>query len=145
MPREHYGPSFKFLPRAKILSYEEIARLAKIFASLGVQKIRLTGGEPLLRADVTELVRMLSAIPGLEIALTTNGSLLAEKAQALAAAGLARVTVSLDSIEDSAFRRLSDTDLPVTRVLEGIQAAAQAGLAPVKINAVIQRGVNDDG
>src|SRR5262245_11126590 len=107
MPREHFGPNFKFLPRAEILSYEEIARLSRVFASLGVRKLRLTGGEPLLRTDLSELVRMLSAIPGVEIALTTNGSLLAEKAAALAAAGLSRVTVSLDSIDDSVFRRLS--------------------------------------
>ncbi|MGH8310043.1 MAG: GTP 3',8-cyclase MoaA [Steroidobacteraceae bacterium] len=145
MPREHYGPNFKFLPRAEILSYEEIARLSRVFASLGVRKLRLTGGEPLLRADVPELVRMLSAIPEVEIALTTNGSLLAEKAGALFAAGLRRVTVSLDSIEDSVFRRMSDVQFPVARVLEGIEAAAQAGLRPIKINAVIQRGVNDDG
>ena len=143
MPREVFGPDFEFLSRDDILSFEEIARLARIFASLGVQKFRLTGGEPLLRSELPKLVAMLAEIEGVDIALTTNGSLLASKAQALADAGLRRVTVSLDSLDDEVFRSMNDTDFPVALVLEGIEAAAAAGLTPVKINAVVQGGVND--
>ncbi len=143
MPREMFGPDFEFLSRTDILSFEEIARLARIFASLGVQKFRLTGGEPLLRSELPKLVAMLADIEGIDIALTTNGSLLASKAQELADAGLHRVTVSLDSLDDDVFRSMNDTDFPVALVLEGIEAAAAAGLAPVKINAVVQGGVND--
>jgi GTP 3',8-cyclase len=143
MPREVFGAGFQFLPRNEILSFEEIARAARIFAGLGVRKLRLTGGEPLLRHDLPSLIRMLSAIPDMDIALTTNGSLLADQAVALADAGLKRITVSLDSLDDAVFRAMNDADFPVARVLQGINAAAAAGLTPVKINAVVRRGVND--
>jgi cyclic pyranopterin phosphate synthase len=143
MPREVFGAGFEFLPRDEILSFEEIARAARIFASLGVGKLRLTGGEPLLRHDLSALIRMLAAIPDVDIALTTNGSLLADQARALADAGLKRITVSLDSLDDGVFRAMNDADFPVARVLEGIDAAAAAGLNPVKINAVVRLGVND--
>ena len=143
MPREVFGPGFEFLARGEILTFEEIARLARIFAHLGVRKLRLTGGEPLLRSDLPTLVAMLAEIDGVELALTTNGSLLAQHARALADAGLDRVTVSLDSLDDAIFRQMNDADFPVASVLAGIDAAAAAGLTPVKINAVIQRGVND--
>jgi cyclic pyranopterin phosphate synthase len=133
----------QFLRRDQVLTFEEIARLARIFAGRGVRKLRLTGGEPLLRNGLPELVRMLAAIPDVDIALTTNGSLLAQHAQALAAAGLRRVTVSLDSLDDAVFRAMNDVDFPVARVLEGIAAAEAAGLTPVKINAVVRRGMND--
>jgi cyclic pyranopterin phosphate synthase len=146
MPREVFGPEFQFLRRADLLTFEEIARLATVFAGLGVRKLRLTGGEPLLRRDIERLVEMLAAIPGIEdIALTTNGSLLARKAAALRDAGLRRVNVSLDSVDDAVFKQMNDSDFPVERVLEGIEAAAAAGLGPVKVNAVVKRGVNDDG
>lgn len=145
MPREVFGSDFAFLPRHQILTYEEIERLARIFRSLGVRKFRLTGGEPLLRHDLPELVSMLAAIPDADLALTTNGALLERRAPALAAAGLKRVTVSLDSLDDAVFQRMNDADFPVSQVLAGIEAAARVGLAPVKINAVVQRGVNDDG
>src|ERR671911_3144941 len=144
MPKEVYGRDFQFLKRAALLSFEEIARLARVFAALGVEKIRLTGGEPLVRRDLERLVAMLAAIGGLDLTLTTNGSLLAHKAAALAAAGLKRVTVSLDSLDDAVFRAMNDVDFPVERVLAGIEAAAAAGL-PVKVNCVVKRGVNDDG
>ncbi len=143
MPREVFGPAFEFLRRDEILSFEEITRLARIFAGLGVRKVRLTGGEPTLRADLPELVRMLAAIEGIEVTLTTNGSLLSRQAQALADAGLRRVTVSLDSLDDAVFRSMNDMDFPVRLVLEGIDAAERAGLAPVKVNAVVRRGVNE--
>ena len=143
MPREVFGPSFQFLPRDEILTFEEIARLARVFAGLGVRKVRLTGGEPTLRAELPTLIRMLSAIEGLETTLTTNGSLLAHQAQALADAGLRRVTVSLDSLDDAVFRSMNDMDFPVHLVLEGIAAAERAGLTPIKVNAVVRRGVND--
>jgi len=143
MPRDFFGAEFPFLPREGILTFEEIYRLAVIFQSLGMRKIRLTGGEPLLRADLPVLVELLARIPEIEIALTTNGSLLVHQAEALAEAGLSRVTVSLDSLDDETFRAMNDVDMPVARVLDGIEAAAAAGLAPVKINAVIKKGVND--
>ena len=143
MPREVFGAGFEFLPRDQVLSFEEITRLARLFAAQGVRKLRLTGGEPLLRNDLPTLIRMLSDIPDIDIAMTTNGSLLAEQARALAAAGLKRVTVSLDSLDDAVFRAMNDVDFPVARVLAGIDAAAAAGLAPIKINAVVRRGVND--
>ncbi|MSQ41752.1 MAG: GTP 3',8-cyclase MoaA [Dehalococcoidia bacterium] len=143
MPREVFGTDFQFLPRSEILSFEEIARVARIFATLGVRKLRLTGGEPTLRAQLPKLVAMLAQIPDVEIALTTNGSLLASQAQALADAGLDRVTVSLDSLDDAVFRAMNDASFPVAMVLEGIAAAEAAGLAPVKINCVVRRGVND--
>jgi cyclic pyranopterin phosphate synthase len=145
MPREIYGTAFRFLPHAELLTFEEITRLAHAAVSLGVSKIRLTGGEPLLRRDVEELVRMLAGLDGVDdLTLTTNGSLLAQKAGALAAAGLRRVTVSLDSLDDAVFARLNDVDFPVARVLEGIGAAARAGLRPVKVNMVVRRGLNED-
>jgi cyclic pyranopterin phosphate synthase len=143
MPKEVYGHSYRFLERRELLTFEEIERLAHVFVGLGVRAIRLTGGEPLVRRDVEQLVGMLAAIPGLEdLALTTNGSLLAAKAQSLADAGLRRVTVSLDSLDDASFRAMNDVGFPVARVLAGIDAAASAGL-PVKVNAVVKRGVND--
>ncbi|MBX5474492.1 MAG: radical SAM protein, partial [Thermoleophilia bacterium] len=144
MPKAVFGRDYVFLDRRELLTFEEIARLARVFASLGVRRVRLTGGEPLVRRDVERLVELLAAIPGLELALTTNGALLARKAEALARAGLDRVTVSLDSLDDATFRALNDVDFPVAPVLEGIDAAAAAGL-PVKVNAVVKRGVNDDG
>jgi GTP 3',8-cyclase len=143
MPREVFGADFPFLPRAEMLSFEEIVRVARVFAGLGVQKVRLTGGEPLLRRNLPFLIRELAAIGGLDLALTTNGSLLARAAEELAAAGLGRVTVSLDSLDDAVFARMNDTAVPVAEVLRGIAAAATAGLGPIKINAVVQRGVND--
>ncbi len=143
MPREVFGEEFAFLRREDILSFEEITRLARVFASLGVRKLRLTGGEPLLRNSLSSLVRMLRAIPSVEIALTTNGSLLAQQARGLKDAGLDRVTVSLDSLDERVFRQMNDADFAVARVLEGIDAAAAAGLGPVKINAVVRRGIND--
>jgi GTP 3',8-cyclase len=144
MPREIFDASYRFLPHEAILSFEEIARLARIFVGLGVEKIRLTGGEPLVRRDVPRLIAMLQGL-NVEITLTTNGSLLAKQAQALARAGLNRVTVSLDSLDDATFRKMNDADFPVAKVIEGIDAAAAAGLDPIKINMVVKRGVNDDG
>jgi cyclic pyranopterin phosphate synthase len=145
MPKEVYGHDFRFLERRELLTFEEIARVARVFASLGVEKIRLTGGEPLLRRDLERLVEMLAEIPGLDLTLTTNGSLLTRKAQALAVAGLGRITVSLDSLDDDVFRSMNDVDFPVERVLAGIGAAAAAGLEPVKVNVVVKRGVNEEG
>ena len=145
MPREIYGQAFRFLPHDDLLTFEEIERVARIAISLGVRKIRLTGGEPLLRRDIHELVAMLARLEGLEdLTLTTNGSLLAVKAAVLAEAGLDRVTVSLDSLDDGVFGQLNDVDFPVARVLEGIEAAAQAGLEPIKVNMVVRRGLNED-
>jgi cyclic pyranopterin phosphate synthase len=143
MPKEIFGKDFQFLPRVEILSFEEIERLVRIFVSLGVQKIRLTGGEPLVRRDLERLVEKLSKIGDLDLTLTTNGSLLAQKARALADAGLRRVTVSLDSLDDATFKRMNDSDFPVAKVLAGIEAAHAAGLAPIKINMVTKRGVNE--
>jgi cyclic pyranopterin phosphate synthase len=145
MPKTAFGHDHAFLPRAELLSFEEITRIARLFAARGVKKIRLTGGEPLLRHGIEDLVAMLAEIPGLELTLTTNGSLLAKKAAILKAAGLKRVTVSLDSLDDTVFRTMNDVDFPVARVLEGIAAAAEAGLSPVKINMVVKRGTNDQG
>jgi GTP 3',8-cyclase len=144
MPREVFGPGFQFLRRSELLTFEEITRLVRVFAAHGVQKLRITGGEPLLRREVERLIEMLAGVPGIEdIALTTNGSLLARKAQALRDAGLRRVNVSLDSVDDAVFRAMNDVDFPVERVLEGIEAATAAGLGPIKVNSVIKRGVND--
>src|SRR6266849_6568563 len=144
MPREVFGRDFAFLPREQLLTFEELTRLAQVFVGLGVRKLRLTGGEPLLRRDLEKLVSMLARIDGIgDIALTTNGALLAGKAQALAAAGLHRVTVSLDSLDDTVFMALNDAGFPVARVLDAIAAAADAGLAPVKVNMVVRRGVNE--
>lgn len=143
MPKELFGPEFEFLRRQDIMSFEEIARIATLTASLGVTKFRLTGGEPLLRADLHKLVSKLHTIPGVEIALTTNGTLLKKHAQLLADSGLNRVTVSLDSLDDQTFRQMNDVDFPVEAVLEGIEAADYFGLGPIKINAVVRKGVND--
>jgi cyclic pyranopterin phosphate synthase len=144
MPREVFDSGYKFLPHEAILSFEEIARLARIFVGLGVEKIRLTGGEPLVRRDLERLIAMLKDLK-VELTLTTNGSLLAKQAEKLARAGLNRVTVSLDSLADATFRAMNDADFPVARVIEGIEAAEAAGLAPIKINMVVKRGVNDAG
>ena len=144
MPKEVFGRDYAFLPREQLLSFEEIERLARVFAAHGVEKIRLTGGEPLVRRDLELLVGMLARIDGLDLTLTTNGSLLSRKAQALADAGLGRITVSLDSLDDEVFRAMNDVDFPVERVLAGIEAAAAAGLAPVKVNMVVRRGLNED-
>src|SRR5260221_8213399 len=144
VPREVFGRDFAFLPRDQLLTFEELARLARIFAGLGVRKLRLTGGEPLLRRDLETLVAMLAGIGGIaDIALTTNGALLAGIAMALAAAGLRRVTGSLDSLDDATFMALNDAHFPVARVLDAITAAAEAVLAPVKVNMVVRRGVNE--
>jgi len=147
MPKEVFGREYAFLERRELLTLEELARVTGVFAGLGVQTVRITGGEPLVRRNVEVLVELLAAIrrpdgSPLELALTTNGSLLAQKAKALASAGLSRVTVSLDSLDDEAFRAMNDVGFPVQRVLEGIDAAAAAGL-PVKVNAVVKRGAND--
>lgn len=143
MPKEVFGNDYQFLERKELLSFEEIARLARIFREHGIEKIRLTGGEPLVRRNIEQLIAMLAPL-GLDLTLTTNGSLLQKKARALRDAGLKRVTVSLDSLDDAVFKRMNDVDFPVTRVLEGIDAAAAAGLAPVKINMVVKRGMNED-
>jgi cyclic pyranopterin phosphate synthase len=145
MPKEVYGRDYAFLERRELLTFEEIERVARVFAELGVRKLRITGGEPLVRRDVEVLIAKLAGIGSLDLTLTTNGALLAAKASALAAAGLSRITVSLDSLDDATFRRMNDVDFPVSRVLEGIEAAAAAGLAPVKVNVVVKRGLNDDG
>jgi cyclic pyranopterin phosphate synthase len=144
MPKEVFGRDYAFLDRKELLSFEEITRVVGVFAGLGVRTVRITGGEPLVRRDAEQLVEQLAAIPSLEIALTTNGALLPQKAEALARAGLSRVTVSLDSVDDAVFRSLNDVDFSVDRVLAGIAAASAAGL-PVKVNAVVKRGANDDG
>ncbi len=143
MPKTVFGRDYAFLPHDELLSFEEIARVARVFAAEGVTKIRLTGGEPLLRRNIERLIEMLAPIPGIDLTLTTNGALLARKAASLAAAGLKRVTVSLDSLDDATFRAMNDVDFPVARVLEGIDAAAAAGLVPVKVNMVVKRGTND--
>jgi cyclic pyranopterin phosphate synthase len=142
MPKEVYGRDHRFLERRELLSFEEITRVARTFVAAGVQKIRITGGEPLVRRDLERLIEQLDVL-GVELTLTTNASLLPQKAQALADSGLDRITVSLDALDDATFRALNDVDFPVERVLDGIDAAAAAGL-PVKVNAVIKRGVNDD-
>jgi cyclic pyranopterin phosphate synthase len=143
MPKEIFGKDFQFLDRKALLSFEEIERVARIFRSLGIEKVRLTGGEPLVRRNIETLIAKLAAIDGLDLTLTTNGALLKQKAAALRAAGLKRVTVSLDSLDDSVFRAMNDVDFPVVRVLEGIDAAAAAGLEPIKINMVVKRGLNE--
>jgi len=145
MPREVFGPDHPFLPRAELLTFEEIRRLARIFVGLGVDKIRLTGGEPLVRKDLEMLVAQLSSIPGLlDLALTTNGSLLPLKASRLKEAGLSRLTVSLDALDDAVFRAMNDAGVSVERVLEGIDAAHEAGFGPIKVNMVVKRGLNED-
>ncbi|MFM2449919.1 MAG: 3,8-cyclase MoaA [Pseudomonadota bacterium] len=148
MPREVFGPNHRFLPQSDLLSFEEIKRLAEVFVAHGVQKIRLTGGEPLLRKHIERLVEMLAGLrapqdQALDLTLTTNASLLAQKAQALKDAGLQRISVSLDALDDAIFRRMNDADHPVASVLNGIEAAQKVGLAPIKVNMVVQRGVNE--
>ena len=145
MPREVFDKDYPFLPRRDLLSFEEIVRVARLFVARGVKKIRITGGEPLLRKNIERLVGMLAELDGVELTLTTNGVLLPKLARPLADAGLHRVTISLDSLDDATFRRMNDADFPVERVLEGIAAAQAAGLAPIKVNTVIKRGTNDQG
>jgi cyclic pyranopterin phosphate synthase len=144
MPKSVFGHEYRFMDRKELLTFEELERVAHAFVALGVEKIRLTGGEPLLRKEIEQLVGRLGAIDGLDLTLTTHASLLARKAEALRHAGLDRINVSLDSLDDETFRAMNDVDFPVSRVLEGIEAAAVAGLA-VKVNAVVKRGVNDEG
>ena len=144
MPREVFGRDYAFLPRAEILTFEEITRLARLFVGNGVSKLRITGGEPLVRKDLPDLVRQLATIGGVaDLALTTNGALLAAQAAALHDAGLRRVTVSLDSLDDTVFGAMNGVSFPVARVLQGIRRAQQVGLAPVKVNAVVKRGLNE--
>ncbi|OGO56080.1 MAG: cyclic pyranopterin phosphate synthase [Chloroflexi bacterium RBG_16_69_14] len=148
MPREVFGRDYEFLPRDQVLTFEEIARLARVFVSLGVEKLRITGGEPLVRRDLPDLIAMLSTIRQpdggpVDLTLTTNGSALRGLAGPLAAAGLRRVTVSLDSLDDAVFGAMNGIEFPVARVLDGIDAAMDAGLAPVKVNMVVRRGVNE--
>ncbi len=143
MPKEIFNREYEFLGRDLLLSFEEIARVARVLVDRGVEKIRLTGGEPLLRVELEKRIVMLAGLGDIDLTITTNGSLLERKAEALAAAGLSRVTVSLDSLDDAVFRAMNDVEFPVAKVLEGIEAAAAAGLGPVKINAVVKRGVND--
>jgi GTP 3',8-cyclase len=143
MPKEVFGRDYAFLERKELLTFEEIARLARVFAGEGVHKLRVTGGEPLVRRDLDRLIALLSELGDLDIALTTNGALLSRHASRLAEAGLSRVTVSLDSLDEAVFRAMNDVDFPVGRVLEGIDAAAAAGL-PVKVNVVVKRGLNDE-
>lgn len=144
MPREVFGPGYQFLNRTEILSYEEITRLSRIFIAHGVEKLRITGGEPLVRKDLHSLIAQLRDLPGLkDLTLTTNGSLLRAQAGKLKDAGLQRITVSLDSLDDAVFQSMNDAGVPVSVVLDGIEAARAAGLAPIKVNAVVKRGVND--
>jgi cyclic pyranopterin phosphate synthase len=148
MRKEVFDRNYRFLPQAALLSFEEITRIARVFTAHGVGKLRLTGGEPLLRKNLEALIEQLSALRSvngepLDITLTTNGSVLAKKARVLAAAGLKRVTVSLDALDDAIFKRMNDVDFPVAEVLRGVDAALDAGLAPVKMNMVVKRGTND--
>ncbi len=146
MPMPKFGPGFRFLPRSEILTFEEIVQVVKAASPLGVTKVRITGGEPLLRPELGSLIGMLAAVPGItDLAMITNGMLLAEHAEGLARAGLRRVTVSLDSVDPQVFRLMNGVGLPIEPVLEGIAAAAAAGLGPLKLNAVIRRGLNEDG
>jgi cyclic pyranopterin phosphate synthase len=143
MPKDAFGRDYPFLSHSELLTFEEITRLARVFKAHGAEKIRLTGGEPLLRKHVERLIEMLAGIGGLDLTLTTNGALLAQKARALKAAGLNRVTVSLDALDDGIFRAMNDVDFPVAKVLAAIDAAADAGLAPIKVNMVVKRGMNE--
>jgi len=144
MPREVFGPDYQFLQRNELLTYEEIGRLARIFVAHGVEKIRLTGGEPLVRRDLHQLIALLRETPGLkDLTLTTNGSLLRAQAARLREAGLQRITVSLDSLDDEVFKSMNDVGVPASAILEGIHAARDAGLSPIKVNAVVKRGIND--
>lgn len=144
MPHEVFGRDYSFLKREELLTFEEIYDLSRIFAEQGIKKIRVTGGEPLVRRDLDQLIQMLARIPGLDLTMTTNGSLLAQKARMFKDAGLKRVTISLDSLDDHVFAAMNDVAFPVKRVLEGIDAAKAVGLTPVKINMVVKRGVNED-
>ena len=144
MPKEVFGRDFQFLPKEDLLTFEEIDRLCGIFHSFGVRKIRLTGGEPLVRSQLEVLVRMLARLPEVDLTMTTNGLLLPQRAERLSQAGLKRITVSLDSLDDQVFQAMNDVGVTVERVLAGIQAAEQAGLTPIKINMVVKRGVNQD-
>ncbi len=149
MPKEVFGRDYAFLPRDELLTFEEIARLARVFVGLGAQKLRITGGEPLVRRDLPRLIELLAAIERpdgepVDLTLTTNGSALRSLAAPLRAAGLGRITVSLDSLDDATFRAMNGVDFPVTRVLDGIAAAREAGLDPIKVNVVTRRGVNEE-
>lgn len=144
MPKEVFGPGYEFLPREQLLTFEEITTVVRHFTDRGVRKVRITGGEPLLRKGVVELIAMISDVDGVgDLTLTTNASLLARKARALAEAGLDRVTVSLDAMDDPTFQEMNDVGFPVSTVLEAIDVASEAGLGPIKVNAVIKRGVNE--
>jgi cyclic pyranopterin phosphate synthase len=144
MPRAVFGPDHAFLPRSELLTFEELTRLVRLFVALGVRKVRLTGGEPLVRRELPILVRELAAIPGVEdLTLTTNGVLLPQHAAALKAAGLDRVTISLDADDDETFTRMNDARVPVASVLRGLDAAESAGLGPIKLNMVVKRGWNE--
>jgi cyclic pyranopterin phosphate synthase len=144
MPKEVFGPDHEFLPRDELLTFEEITSVVRAFVASGVNKVRITGGEPLLRKGIADLIGMISVIEGVEdLTLTTNASLLARKAEVLAEAGLDRVTVSLDAMDDPTFQKMNDVGFPVSTVLEAIEVAAAVGLGPIKVNAVIQRGVNE--
>jgi len=143
MPREVFGPDYRFLPRQELLSFEEITRLAKLFREFGVRKVRLTGGEPLLRRGVERLVAMLRGVGDFDLTMTTNGALLADKAEALRQAGLDRVSVSLDALDDETFMAMNDARVPVSQILEAIESAERAGLMPIKVNMVVKRGVNE--
>ena len=145
MPRSHFGPGYRFVPTPSVLTADEIVHLASIFVSLGVTKVRVTGGEPLLRRDIGEIINGLAGTGVMDLALTTNGALLERQASALKGAGLQRVTVSLDSLHPGVFAAMSDVNVPVSRVLAGIAAARDVGLSPVKVNCVVRRGVNEDG
>jgi len=145
MPREVFDRAYQFMPKEQLLSFEEIKRVAEIFIGLGVEKIRLTGGEPLMRRDLESLIEMLASIPGIkDLTLTTNGSFSLQRVQSLKSAGLSRISVSLDSLDDAVFKAMNDVDFPVQRVLDWIEASADAGLSPVKVNMVVKRGLNED-
>lgn len=144
MPSEHFGKDYPFLQKKELLSFEEIFRVVQTFTALGVQKVRITGGEPLVRRNIEDLISSLSELPGIELTMTTNGTLLPVKAKDLKDAGLDRVTISLDSDDDEIFRVMNDADHPVEAVLEGIKAAEDAELCPIKINMVVKRGVNEE-
>ena len=143
MPKEIFGTGHRFLPKSELLTFEEITRLAAIFSAFGVRKIRLTGGEPLIRHQIEVLVGMLKQLPGIELAMTTNGSLLTQKAEALKSAGLDRLTISLDSLNDTVFRQMNDVDFPLDKVMQGVAAAEAAGFSQFKFNMVVKRGFND--
>jgi GTP 3',8-cyclase len=143
MPKEIFGTGHRFLPKSELLTFEEITRLATIFAEFGVRKIRLTGGEPLIRHQIEVLVGMLKQIPGIELAMTTNGSLLARKAEALKKSGLDRLTISLDSLDDATFRQMNDVDFPLEKIMQSVATAETVGFKALKFNMVVKRGLND--